>query len=166
LNRLKRLIFIALAFTIVGSFLIGGVTAAVFTSSDENRENEFSSGELIIELDRPDETPYFELTNISPGDGGAQEIKVTNAGSLDMEYSILLHLTGSLAEGPHPLQMTVIDQDGEMVSPNSRRSLSRGEAETLILSWRLPEEAGNCYQNATADLSITVRAGQRTVNLN
>ncbi len=160
MNRFKKIIFIAFGFTLVGSLLIGGVTAAVFTDSSEKLQNAFASGEFRIELDRPNAVPYFNLANIAPGDSGSQEITVANAGSVMMDYVVDLQLSGGLAEGPHPLALELTAVDGERISLDTGRSLNAGEEEILILSWYMPEEAGNRYQNAKATLAITVQAEQ------
>jgi hypothetical protein len=161
LHRYRNLLFIALGLTVVGALLVGGVTAAMFTHTGDNHDNRFVSGELKINLDQPKATPYFNLKNIAPGDSGFSEIQVKNTGSSNLGYVIELNLIGTLTEGPYPLVLTIMDEEGHVINLDHYRQLEVGEVEVLIISWQMPEEAGNEYQNATAELAVTVHAEQR-----
>lgn len=156
----KAIIGIAFALTIVGALLVSGFTAASFTSTAQDEDTIFVSGDMEVTLDRSDGEPYFDLSNIAPGDSGSEEIVVSNTGSIDMAYVLSLSYSGSLVEGENPLTFSVYDSDGNILDLMSERELLAGEQEVLVIAWQMPKEAGNEYQNASAELDIKVVAEQ------
>jgi predicted ribosomally synthesized peptide with SipW-like signal peptide len=161
-KKFNKSIYFALAVTIIGGMLIAGGTYALFTSTAQNTANSFTSGTLVINLDNPDGTKYFDITNIAPGDSASNTVTVTNDGSLGLRYDIAESLTGALAEGANPLEVTITDSEGNTIVPGTGndRILDAGDSETLTVSWKLPLEAENEYQETSADLSMTVNAEQ------
>lgn len=161
MKNLKIIIIATFISISLGAMLIGGFTAAKFISVAQASAGAFVSGDMEVTLDHPEDVPYFNLTNIAPGDHDSTEIVVSNTGTIDMDYVLNLNISGGLAEGEHPLVFLVYDNAGNSVDLMSKRTLSAGEQEVLIIEWQMPEEAGNEYQNATAQLDIRVIAEQR-----
>jgi predicted ribosomally synthesized peptide with SipW-like signal peptide len=166
---LKKKMGAALATTALGAALIGGGTFAIFTSSASNSGNTFAAGTLSVNLDKPDGTKYFNISNIAPGDSGSSTVKVSNSGSLELRYDIAESLTGALASGTNGLKVHVYS-DAAMTQeiipgPDNNRVLSaNGGNETLYVKWELPKDAGNEYQGQTANLGLTVNAEQTANN--
>lgn len=162
MKKINSSILVALLLTMVGALLIGGATTAWFTSEAENSNNTFTSGTLEISLDKPNNSKYFNITNIAPGDGNSAQITVSNTGSLELRYTFGLTKEGKLFDGDHPLSITIKDSNGKVVDLQAKRVLASGEHETFTISWQMPEAAGNEYQGQTGTLGIKVMAEQVT----
>lgn len=158
----KTRLMISFLTIIVGALLIGGTTVAYFSSSAQNTGNSFASGTLQVELDKEDGDFYFDLANISPSDSGAVSVVISNSGSLDLQYEVVLALTGDLSIGENPLALTLLDEGEESIDLTKKRTIKVDESETLLITWEMPLEAGNEYQGATGTLNILVNAEQRT----
>lgn len=163
---LKKKMGAALATTALGAALIGGGTFALFTSSASNSGNTFAAGTVHISLNNPDGTKYFNISNMAPGDSGSNTVTVTNDGTLDLRYDIAESLTGALASGDNPLQVTIKDKDGNVITPGAanNRVLAAGASETLTVEYALPKDAGNEYQSQSASLGLTMNAEQTKNN--
>jgi predicted ribosomally synthesized peptide with SipW-like signal peptide len=162
LKKHRRLIAIAFGLTVLGALLVGGFTAAAFTSTTVSGENAFNSGRMEVRLDRDNGSHYFDLANIAPGDSGSTEVVVTNAGSVDFDYHMLIDLDGKLTSGSAPLTVTVFDSQGNLVASEEVRRLAAGTQEVLTLVWEMPATAGNEYQGAAAQMDLSVLAEQIT----
>ncbi len=160
MKQLKLILAFLFGLTVIGAMLIGGVTVAKFSGGASSPENGFISGDLQVQLDRPDGVHYLDLANIAPGDSGTTEMVIFNTGSMSLDYRLFFSLSGSLGEGETPLQLMVRDAAGAAVDLSGKRILSSGGQERLILCCLLPQEAGNAYQGATAELGVQVRAEQ------
>ncbi|MHB8983990.1 MAG: TasA family protein [Carboxydocellales bacterium] len=159
---MKKKIAMSLATVGLVSSLVGGATFALFTSTAENQGNNFSAGTVVISMDKPDGTKYFDVTNIAPGDSGSAIVKVTNDGSLELRYDIAESLVGVLAGGDNPLVVTIKDAAGNVIVPgtDNNRVLASGADENLTVEWSLPLLAGNEYQGESATLGLTLNAEQ------
>lgn len=163
--KINKSVMFALLITVVGAMLIAGATYAIFTSSAANSGNSFSAGTLAINLDKPDGTKYFDITNMAPGDSGSKTVTVKNDGSLALRYDIASSLTGGLTEGANPLTVTIKDIAGNTIVPgDNNRVLAAGDSEVLTVYWDLPLAAGNEYQDENASYSFTVNAEQTKNN--
>lgn len=159
-------ILITFIIIVVGALLIGGATVALFTSSVGNTLNSFQSGTLVVQLDREPGNYYFELSDIAPGDQGGQQVTIMNSGTLDLVYQLTYTLNGVLAEGDHPLEISFLDSNADLIDLALERTLNQGQQETLVISWMLPLEAGNQYQAGTAQFDLLVNATQLTGQTN
>ncbi len=144
----------------IGAVLIGGATAAWFTSTAENNQNTFQAGTLKIKLDREQGHYYFDIDNIAPGDQGSQPMVIANTGSLDLVYQISYTITGILAEGEQPLEIKFLNGREEPIDLGLERQISSGQQEMLTITWEMPPEAGNEYQAGTARFDLLVKASQ------
>jgi hypothetical protein len=160
LKKTSVLITIAFALITIGALLLGGVTAARFTNAARVDQNSFESGELEVQLDRENGDHYFDISNIAPGEKGSNEVVVSNPGSIEFEYQLMITLSGGLVGGAHPLTIKVYDGNENPVNPENMRSLAPGEQESLTIVWQMPAAAGNEYQGATAQLDLSVQAEQ------
>lgn len=162
---MKKRIAMSLATIGLVSSLVGGATFALFTSSATNTGNNFTAGTVVISMDKPDGTKYFDLNTIAPGDSGSAPVVVKNGGSLELRYDIAQTLDGELAAGTDGLKVTIKDSAGAVITPgDNNRVLAPGGTETLTVSWTLPLAAGNEYQGDSALLGITLNAEQTKNN--
>ncbi|MDS0527439.1 CalY family protein [Clostridium sp. SHJSY1] len=163
--NVKKKVAMLLATTALGSMLVGVGTFSLFTDSATNTGNTFTSGKLDINLDKADGTKYFDVTNMAPGDSGQANVTVFNDGTLDLRYDIAETLTGGLAEGTTPLQITIKDSEGNVITPgDNNRLLAAGGSEVLTVEYKLPLQADNFYQGKEATLGLTVNAEQTKNN--
>ncbi len=160
MKKLNTGIFLAILLIVTGALLIGGTSHALFTHTAESTDNVFLSGNLSVRIDREHGSGYFDISNLLPGDRGSNTITISNPGNLTLSYRIGLTLTGKLAEGLHPLEITIRDAEGNPISPNSQRPLAPDGEEKLTIIWQMPLEAGNEYQGKTAQMSVSVQASQ------
>lgn len=144
----------------VFSLITGGTTVALFTSTTTNTGNTFAAGRLEIALDQPNGVHYFDVENLAPGDSGESPVVVINTGSLALQFTIETILTGTLAEGDHPLVVSILDSEGIPLNLENKHILTVGETATLMVTCHLPLKAGNEYQGGSAQLGIRVFAEQ------
>ncbi len=162
MKQASSAIFIPYLLLLIGAVLIGGATAAWFTSTAENNQNTFQAGTLKIKLDREQGHYYFDIDNIAPGDQGSQPMVIANTGSLDLVYQISYTITGILAEGEHPLEIKFLNGREERIDLGLERQIASGHQEMLTITWEMPPEAGNDYQAGTARFDVQVTASQVT----
>ncbi len=165
MKRIKVIIGVVFSFTFLGAMLIGGFTEASFSGSRMNSDQIFIPSDLDVVLDHTDGDPYFKLTNIAPGDSGSSEIVVSNTGSNDRAYMLRLSIEGNLVRGDNPLHIWIQDEKGNVLDPQLSRYLSAGTQDVLVIIWEWSQEAGNEYQDAVADLDISIVVEQvETIN--
>lgn len=151
-------------FLVTATLLMSGTTAALFSDSFENPSNSFSTGRVYINLNQGNDTQFLNVDNLMPGQASASPFTISNSGTLDFYYTIQIITAGVLVEGEHPLEFSIQDFQGNLITSNTKLFLSAGEEETLSVNWYMPLEAGNEYQGATASLGLFVHASQ-AVNL-
>jgi spore coat-associated protein N len=160
LKKSKFLISITFVFIALSALLVGGFTAASFTSVNSVDKNMFESGRLEVQLDRENGSHYFNISNVAPGDSGSTEVVIFNKGSIDFEYQMLIEVTGKLGVGNSPISFILYDRQGNRVALQDSRRLAAGEKEILFLVWQMPSSAGNEYQGAAAQMDLSVLAEQ------
>ncbi|MBU7005675.1 TasA family protein [Phosphitispora fastidiosa] len=107
---MKKRIMMSLMIIGLISALVGGATFAWFTDTAVNEGNTFSAGTVDLELDRENAQPLFgdptsstapaliDTTNVYPGWEGNATIKVSNAGTLPIEWYAFIEGSGSLQD--------------------------------------------------------------------
>lgn len=176
--NIKKKVAMALATTAMGAMLIGAGTFAIFTSNATNQANSFKAGKVSIEAN---ESAFVNnnIQNLAPGDHDSKTITVSNDGTLELRYDIDEQFSGGLTqadttpsnspdyqEGSTPLEVTIKDATGAVITPgnNNNRVLGAGESEILTVEYKLPKEAGNFYKEKTADLTFAFKAEQTKNN--
>lgn len=152
--------------------LVGGATFALFTDEATNANNTFAAGtvDIVLDNDTDDEITSFNLENIAPGDSGSVTIKVANSGSLEFRYDTALDVDGDLFAGDHPIVVTLKKGNDVIFSSaadgafDSNRVLAAGASEDLTLEWSFPKDAGNEYQAAAGNFSVSFVAEQTKNN--
>lgn len=71
--------------------LVGGATMAWFTSTATNNNNSFSSGTLVVGLN--ESAPFFDVSDMAPGDSASSYVEMRNDGSLDMLFKAYVDAT-------------------------------------------------------------------------
>ncbi|MFC4617440.1 TasA family protein [Camelliibacillus cellulosilyticus] len=82
----------AMLSTALGAALVSGGSYALFTDDAVIKNNSFSTGTVDLKVNGQDQTEqgFFNVSNFAPGDSElGNDIKVSNAGSLDLFYRIL-----------------------------------------------------------------------------
>lgn len=159
----KKLI-ISLMLIGILAFGAGLGTFAYFTSTATSSDNVFETGTLVI--DNPGTlTTDLEVDNIYPTWTTSKTVTVHNSGSLVFKYRMsVTPLTGNiLYDGATPLQVSVngdtwtnIDDLGYV----ELGQIAAGTEGTFTIGFKLPAEANNDYQDATADFDIVFDATQ------
>lgn len=157
--------------------LISGATFALFTSETKTNIT-VQSGTVEVEstvsnlktfsMDVEQAAGVFEnggtaslvdgklvLDKVAPGDKATFSLTIVNNSNIAIQYRVLVSATGELASA---LQ---IRENGNLVSvPEWKMVESAGQVEVREYSICLPKEAGNEYQNKTAEITISVLAVQ------
>jgi len=183
---MKRKLILSSVLTIILALsLIAGSTLALFTSQSQvnisvatAKVNMMSIVEQksleLYSLDVKQET-HFEnggtaeftdaahlvLENVTPGDKAVFDIVLTNESTVDIQYQIAWSVNGTLAGG------LVAKADGQpIVNRKSAWTLwetpltEADKSRTISVSVELPIEAGNEYQEGTADITFSIIAVQ------
>lgn len=163
---LKKKLAMAVATTTAGAAIMAAGSFALFTSSATNTGNTFASGTLKISMDKPDQTKYFDIKDMAPGDSGSAKVTVKNEGTLQLRYDIAQALAGDLAAGANGLAVTIKDKNDVVITPgaDNNRVLDPGATEVLTVEYALPIGAENEYQGKQATLGLTVNAEQTKNN--
>jgi predicted ribosomally synthesized peptide with SipW-like signal peptide len=149
MNRFKVL-FLSLVSLVLVVAVIGGATLALFTASGSNGSNQFAAGTLAIS--NADLTTWdVNVGNMAPGDSYEKSIRVTNTGSLALEFAGTNTRTGALFGGSTPAVIDLVDAFG---------SLAPGASKDVTVRVSLPLGAGNSYQMATGSVVVTFHAWQ------
>lgn len=147
------------------AFGAGLGTYAWFTSQATSTDNVFETGTLKIGTDG-DVQQILNVGNIHPNwESEVKTITVQNTGSLEFKYRMSVEaLTNNLLyDGDTPLQVEV--NNGGFVDINelgfvSLGNIAAGESATFTIQFKLPKEANNDYQNASADFTFVFDATQ------
>lgn len=172
---------------IFGSF-VAVDSLAVFTDQEVNAANTFDTGSVLLN-DAPD-SAFVTYANMAPGDSVISQLALTNAGTLDLRYSMATSATNVDAKGLRDqLQLTVrlktgnpcANQDGAIIfGPGALSSAAFGSSaqgaqagdrtvvaaatETLCFKVELPLATGNAYQTAATTATFTFDAEQTKNN--
>lgn len=200
----RALLLSGLALLLCVSLLVGS-TYAWFTDSVTSANNKIVAGELDIELylDKGDGNGYVDISETSesifnmisnkaqndnadtlwePGKTQVAYLKIVNAGSLALKYSVALKIT-DVTKDLHEVMQYAITPDATRANPAAAWNPANGKAVVLgnqtvtdmdvvmnpgdehcfALSVHMLEEAGNEYQGGTLNFDLTVLAGQATV---
>jgi len=159
------------------------VTSAIFTDNDDAGRSGIITGSVDIEAG---EDAAFTLPpgNLAPGDEVYSPVTVTNAGSLALVYGVQYAATSDAKNLAATLTLDVfaapaaqcteagladaapIGSSGAGLASTATeivpvgRSLFSSAAEELCVRVSVPQEIGNEYQEASADLRLTFVAEQ------
>jgi len=131
--------------------LVGGATAALFSSTTESGENSFQAGTLVVEVGEEIYEAEGAL-NMAPGTCIEGSFMVENDGTLPLQFTVTPNPSGDLFGGTTPAVVSIIENGSGVLQPG----------ENLTVSYRvcLPREADDTYQGATGTLSFTVDGNQ------
>jgi hypothetical protein len=177
--NLKVKVGLVIITVVIGASLAGVGTMAFFTSLAVNANNNFSTGTIKIELDKPNtpQTAYFNITNMAPGDSNVQPVTINNSGSLQFKYNLSLTEDGFL--GTHDANHLILtayatlDDANKGLNPiNSTQNrildpvgTANGKSsEILYIKSSLPVNANDDYQNQNGTATLTVNAEQTANN--
>ena len=186
-NKKKALVSAILTIALCLS-VIAGATFALFTSNDEvNIAVTSGKVSLTAFIDRPSlklsslgvaqsgkfavggtatfvENDNLALTNIVPGDKATFNIDVTNYSTVDVMYKLAWNVnnenldalvaTATVEGATEALTAT------DWILWSAPADAELGETKTLAVEIELPMDAGNDYQDKTANISFTVEAVQ------
>lgn len=91
-GSMKKIVIALLALGVVVSMVLVGAIA-LFTDSETNPSNSFSTGTIDLAIDPT--TAMFTVTEMAPGDVEYSGIQVTNSGSLALRYAANTTADGS-----------------------------------------------------------------------
>lgn len=91
-GSMKKIVIALLAVGVVVSMVLVGAIA-LFTDTETNPTNSFSTGTLDLAIDPT--TAMFTVTDMAPGDVEYSGIQVTNSGSLALRYAANTTADGS-----------------------------------------------------------------------
>ncbi|MBQ7365233.1 MAG: hypothetical protein IJW46_06515, partial [Clostridia bacterium] len=181
----RKLILSSIMTIILALSLIAGSTFALFTSQskvnitvgsakvsllsmidqsslelyslDVKQDTQFENGGTATFTD----TANLVLDNVTPGDMAVFNIVMTNDSTVDIQYRVAWSIKGALACG------LVTKVDGRVINNNTsdwtewKTPVSDADkTRTLSVSVELPVEAGNEFQECSADISFSVVAVQ------
>jgi spore coat-associated protein N len=147
-----------------GFLLVGAGTFALFTGTATNSGNAFTAGKVQISdvtgKSAFSQTAHFN--NLAPGDSESANVSVQNTGNLDAWVYLdgpasIQTESGAVFHGAHPLAIT-FHSNPVLLHP--------GETKGLSVSYSLPRDAGNEYQNASGTMDIVIDAVQARDNTN
>lgn len=130
-----------------------------YSFAEEQENGLFENGGTAV-LDA--EKGTVVLTNVTPGDKATFKLVVTNNSNVAIKYCIKYNVSGDLAKG---LIITETEKENETsissnISPEWTLVTSAGQLHEKLVSIELPSEAGNEYQDKSAEIQITVYAVQ------
>jgi spore coat-associated protein N len=148
-----------------GLLLVGvGSTFAFFTDTATNSSNTLNAGKVQIQdvTGKAAFSQTLHFNNLAPGDSETANVSVQNTGNLDAWVYLdgpasSQTESGALFQGAHPLAIT-FDSNPLLLHP--------GETKPLSVSYSLPRDAGNEYQNASGTMNIVIDAVQARDNTN
>lgn len=176
-----------------------GTTFAWFTDSVTSGNNIIQSGTLDVEMEWKDATvtgaqqtykdasegAIFNYDKWEPGYVEAKNIKISNVGTLALQYNLRIAANGEVskladvidvyyAEGEYTLatrEMTELTKVGTLsdilagMPANMAGDLEANTADTVTIALKMQEDAGNEYQNLAigSDFSVVLMATQDNV---
>ena len=194
----RSLLMSALALLLCVSMLIGS-TFAWFTDSVTSAGNIIKSGKLEVTMEWKDATAtgaqktykdasegaIFNYDKWEPGYVEAKNIKISNVGTLALQYNLRIAANGEVseladvidvyfAEGEITLanrEMTKLKRVGtlsdvlEGMPANMAGDLKANTADTVTIALKMQEDAGNKYQGLSigSDFSVVLMATQDNV---
>ena len=159
---MKKNVVVSMLIIALAAALLGGATFAWFTDSKQASAN-FTTGTII--LGETIATP-LSISNMAPNETETWDITIANEGSLDLYYRLGFRGNGNLAEVLH---VTIDGEDkgtlediidSGYIFDESMRINADAENHTLTITFHLPAETGNDYQNSTFEGCLTVEATQ------
>jgi hypothetical protein len=172
--------------------LAGLLTAAIFTDTQALGANAFTTG--TVDISAAPASAAVTFANMAPGDMVTAPITVSNAGSLQLRYSVRSTTTenvlaaqldmtvksnvvtctnagfggsGSVLYGPNDLgSMAGLNVIGDPAqgADPGDRVLNAAASEVLCVHVSLPLATGNAYQNVTTTASLDFIAEQTANN--
>ena len=168
---MKKNVVVSMLIIALAAALLGGATFAWFTDSKQASAN-FTTGTII--LGETIATP-LSISNMAPNDTTEWEITIANEGTLDLYYRLCFSGSGNLAEVLYVTYVTIDGEDNVIIDgedtlqeiidsgyifDESMRINAGAENHTLTITFHLPAETGNDYQNSTFEGCLTVEATQ------
>lgn len=152
---MKTRIFMSMLVIALAAALVGGATMAIFTDMEQSLGNTFAAGTVDITVGTT--TLAVNSDNIDPGDTKTGSFSVTNAGTLELRYSVSAATSGALFGGANPAVVGGLDDDQNVV-------LAPGATATVTFTVTLPAAAGNEYQGVSGTVNLTINAVQTANN--
>ncbi|SDO66245.1 SipW-cognate class signal peptide [Paenibacillus sp. yr247] len=156
---LKSKVTSMLLITALGTSLVAGGSAALFTAQASNTNNTFAAGTVSINAGI---APVFSTTdvvfnNMAPGDAGIKTISVTNTGSLDAWVRVKhISTSGVLFSGATPLTLNNFEVF----------QIPAGQSKNYTINYDFKKAADNSYQGANGIANIEFEAVQVKNNPN
>jgi predicted ribosomally synthesized peptide with SipW-like signal peptide len=146
-NEMKKVLFTLVAVILCVGLM--GSAFAYFTDTETSADNQFTAGNLDIELSDP--TPGGDdPLNMAPGDEVTLDYTLTNNGTVYCDWEVVLTPSGDLFSGATPATAAA--------SPDSGTSLAPSGTVDITVTISLPAEADDDYQDATGSLDVDVEA--------
>jgi hypothetical protein len=167
-----RLVTVALlALLFIGMSVDADRTAASFTATSDNPDNQFVTAHLALSNDKATAGALVNLTKLVPGDTIARTVTLTNSGDVGFTYVFAASQTGNTAlwtDAVNGLQVTAsrgatVLYAGALKNMGTvavATAVASGGTDTVSYVFTLPATAGNTFQQLTQDLTITYTATQ------
>lgn len=146
----SRPLLISALVAVLATALVGGTTYALFTATTGNSANTFTAG--TVSIGNTDLTSWSaNFDKMVPGDTVNKTVTVTNTGNVSEEFVTVPSKSGALFTGTGKASVAVSNGTGPMAP---------GGTQNVTASVSLPLTAGNSYQSATGNLTLTFYAWQ------
>jgi spore coat-associated protein N len=159
MNMIKSKVTSMLLITALGTSLVAGGSAALFTASASNTNNTFASGSVSINAGN---APVFAsgdvvFNNMAPGDSGTKILSVKNTGSLDAWVRVKqITTSGNLFSGATPLTLNNFEVF----------QIPAGQSKDYTINYDFKKAADNTYQGKNGLANIEFEAVQVKNNPN
>ena len=172
-NNSNRKIYTRIGVIAVLSLMLAATTYALISSVVTITDNSFQTGRIKIDLNGG--KPVFATAkgshlNIEPGQTIKSDFYIENEGSADAWYRLYIQdATGELSD---VLIFTISDENGNILYSGKASDIDKskpftddnpltpGEIRFFTMTVKMPESAGNEYQNEDLSFDITADAVQ------
>lgn len=172
-NNSNKKIYTRIGVIAVLSLMLAATTYALISSVVTITDNSFQTGRIKIDLNGG--KPVFATAkgshlNIEPGQTIKSDFYIENEGSADAWYRLYLQdVTGELSD---ILIFTISDENGNILYSGKASDIDKskpftddnpltpGEIRFFTMTVKMPESAGNEYQNEDLSFDITADAVQ------
>jgi predicted ribosomally synthesized peptide with SipW-like signal peptide len=157
--RKKKTIASLLVICLISALIAGG-TFAVFTATESNDNNSFTTGTLVIDQSALNVTGGWAITNAYPGYSQSHAFTIKNGGTISLNWTASIAGSGTLF-GPVNDPNGLYDNNPATVSltPTSGES-DPGASTTVNATFNMPLAAGNGYQGTSGAVTLTVNGTQ------
>ena len=160
----KKILFSLMTLVLVVG-MAGAGAFAYFSDTETSTGNTFTAGTLDIGIMKGPMSFADKaiVENMKPGDTVTFIFKVSNGGTLPLNYWISTEVTGDIIKpGVNDPFVSAINVGvaGAMGTYSAPESLLPGAFEFVHITVELPYNAGNYYQGKTGELTVTYYAEQ------